>query len=253
MAIYENFAEVYDTFMQDIPYEQWIDYIEKIYKKFGLKPNLIAELGCGTGNISNKLAKKGYDLIGIDNSFQMLSKAKEKANKENLNVLYLEQDMREFELYGTVDSILSICDSINYILDENDLLKVFKLVNNYLEPKGLFIFDINTLYKFKNILSTNSFCETTENSAYTLENYFDEDEMINEFYTNFFIKDKSLNLYHRFEEFHYEKAYTIEKIKQLIEKSGLKLLAVYNELTFDIPKENSERIFFVAQEITKVK
>ncbi len=194
MSIYENFAEVYDTFMQDTPYEQWVNYIEEIYKKFGLKPNLIAELGCGTGNISNKLAKKGYDLIGIDNSFQMLAKAKEKANKENLNVLYLEQDMREFELYGTVDCILSICDSINYILDENELLEVFKLVNNYLDPKGLFIFDINTIYKFKNILSTNTFCETTENSAYTLENYFAEDEMINEFYTNFFIKDKNSNL-----------------------------------------------------------
>lgn len=253
MAIYENFAEVYDTFMQDTPYEDWVNYIEKLFKKFGLAPNLIAELGCGTGNISNKLAKKGYDLIGIDNSFQMLAKAKEKANNENLNILYLEQDMREFELYGTVDCILSICDSINYILDENELLEVFKLVNNYLDPKGLFIFDINTLYKFKNILSTNSFCETTEDSAYTLENYFDEDEMLNEFYTNFFIKDKNSNLYHRFEEFHYEKAYTLEKIKQLIEKSGLKLLAVYDELTFDNPKENSERIFFVAQEITKLK
>lgn len=251
MSIYENFAEVYDTFMQDVLYEEWVEYIEEIFKHFNIKPNLIAELGCGTGNICNKLAKKGYELIGIDNSFQMLTKAKEKANKENLNVLYLEQDMREFELYGTVDCILSICDSINYILEENELLKVFKLVNNYLEPQGIFIFDINTVYKFKNILSTNTFSETTETSAYTLENYFDENEMINEFYTNFFIKDKSSNFYHRFEEIHYEKAYTIEKIKYLIEKAGLKLLGVYNELTLEAPKSNSERVFFVAKEILK--
>lgn len=253
MSMYENFAQVYDIFMKDTPYNQWVLYIEKIWEKFNLKPSLIAEIGCGTGNITNILAKKGYDLIGIDNSFQMLSKAKEKAIKEDLNILYLQQDMREFELYGTVDCILSICDSINYILEEDELLQVFKLVNNYLEPNGLFIFDINTIYKFQNILGENSFSETTESSAYTLENYFDEDNMINEFYTNFFIQDEETNLYHRFEEFHYEKAYEIEKIKQLLEKSGLKFLAVYDELTFNKPTKNSERVFFIAQEINKNK
>lgn len=248
MSIYENFAEVYDTFMENIPYEEWLIYIEKIWAKFNIKPKLIADLGCGTGNITIPLAKKGYELIGIDNSFQMLAKAREKSIKENLNILYLEQDMREFELYGTVDCIISICDSINYILEEDELLQVFKWVNNYLEPKGLFIFDINTIYKFENILSDNSFSQTTENSAYTLENYFDNEEMINEFYTNFFIEDEKTNLYHRFEEIHYEKAYSIKKIKELIKKSGLELLAVYDELTFNKPKEDSQRVFFIACE-----
>lgn len=248
MSIYENFAEVYDTFMENIPYEEWLIYIEKIWAKFNIKPKLIADLGCGTGNITIPLAKKGYELIGIDNSFQMLAKAREKSIKENLNILYLEQDMREFELYGTVDCIISICDSINYILEENELLQVFKWVNNYLEPKGLFIFDINTIYKFENILSDNSFSQTNENSAYTLENYFDNEEMINEFYTNFFIEDEKTNLYHRSEEIHYEKAYSIKKIKELIRKSGLELLAVYDELTFNEPKEDSQRVFFIACE-----
>ncbi|WP_317367095.1 class I SAM-dependent methyltransferase [uncultured Tyzzerella sp.] len=248
MSIYENFSEVYDTFMENIPYEDWLIYIEKIWAKFNLNPKLIADLACGTGNITIPLAKKGYELIGIDNSFQMLAKAREKSIKENVNILYLEQDMQEFELYGTVDCVLSICDSINYILEEDDLLQVFKLVNNYLDPKGLFIFDINTVYKFKNILADNSFSGTTKNSAYTLENYFDNEEMINEFYTNFFIKDKKTNLYHRFEEIHYEKAYSIKKIKELIKKSGLELLAVYDELTFNEPKEDSQRVFFIARE-----
>ncbi len=248
MSIYENFAEVYDTFMENIPYDQWLVYIEKIWQKFNLKPHLIADLGCGTGNITIPLAKKGYELIGIDASYQMLSKAREKSIKENVNILYLEQDMRDFELYGTVDCIISMCDSINYILEESELLQVFKWVNNYLEPKGLFIFDINTIYKFENILGDNSFSQTNENSAYTLENYFDNNEMINEFYTNFFIEDEKTGLYHRFEEIHYEKAYSIEKIKELIKKSGLNLLGVYDELTFDEPKEDSQRVFFVACE-----
>lgn len=251
MSIYENFAQVYDTFMEDIPYKEWVCYIEKIWKKYDKTPKLVAELGCGTGNMTIPLAKKGYELIGIDMSYQMLAKAREKATKEDVNILFLEQDMTEFELYGTVDSIISICDSVNYILEEDELLQVFKLVNNYLEPKGLFIFDINTIYKFENILSCNSFSQTTENSAYTLENYYDEDEMINEFYTNFFIQDEKTKMYHRFEEIHYEKGYTIEKIKTLLEKANLKVLAVYDEQTFNEPKEDSQRVFFVAQEITK--
>ena len=247
MAIYEDFARVYDTFMSNIPYDDWLLYIEKIWQKFNLQPKLIAELGCGTGNITIPLAKKGYDIIGIDLSSSMLIQAKEKSIKENLDILFIQQDMRKFELYGTVDCILSICDSINYILEEDELLQVFKLVYKHLENNGLFIFDINTIYKFENILSYNSFSETTEDAAYTLENYFDDENMINEFYTNFFIKDKNNGLYHRFEEMHYEKAYSIKKIKELIKKSGLKLLGIYDELSFNEPKYDSQRVFFVAR------
>ena len=194
MAIYENFAKVYDIFMENIPYEEWVLYLEKIFKKYEKSPKLVAELGCGTGTMTTLLAKKGYEMIGIDFSEQMLAKAREKAIDNKVNILFLEQDMTEFELYGTVDCVISVCDSINYILEEEQLFKVFKLVNNYLEPKGLFIFDINTKYKFENILGCNSFSQTTEDAAYTLENYYDEEEELNEFYTNFFIKDKETNL-----------------------------------------------------------
>lgn len=248
MSIYENFATVYDTFMENIPYDKWLIYIEKIWQKFNLTPKLIADIGCGTGNITIPLAKKGYDLIGIDLSFQMLDKAKEKALNQNLDILFLQQDMTQFELFGTVDCIISLCDSVNYILEEKELLTFFKLVNNYLEPKGLFIFDINTIYKFEHILGDNSFSQTTENSAYTLENYFDKEEMINEFYTNFFIQNKKTGLYERFEEIHYEKAYTIQKIKSLLNQAGLKILGIYDECTFDKPSAKSQRVFFVACE-----
>lgn len=248
MSAYENFSEVYDKFMSDTPYDKWIEYIKSIWDKFSLKPKLIAELGCGTGNITQRLADKGYDMIGIDYSESMLSKAIEKSAKSKKEILYLNQDMREFELYGTVDCIISLCDSINYITEEEDLLAVFKLVNNYLDPKGLFIFDLNTIYKFKEILGQNSFSQTDENSAYTWENYYDEEEKINEYYTNFFIKDDKTGLYSRFEEEHYEKGYEIETIKKIINDSGLEFVAVYDELTFNEPTDKSQRIFFVARE-----
>lgn len=247
MTDYEGFAEVYDTYMQDIPYDAWTAYIQRIWEHFGLKPRLVCDLACGTGNMTVRLAEKGYDMIGIDLSDAMLTKAREKSPQ---NVLYLNQDMREFELYGTVDSIICLCDSINYITDKDDLLKVFKLANNYLDPKGLFIFDINTIHKFRDIMADNSYSESNENSAYTWENYYDEDERINEFYTNFFIEQEN-GLYKRFEEFHYEKGYTIEEISKLIEQSGLKLLGIFDELTLTPPTKDSSRIYFVAQEITK--
>ena len=253
MSSYETFAKVYDTFMSDVPYDKWIDYIKKIWKNYKLTPKLVLDLACGTGNISSRLANDGYEMIGIDLSADMLEAAMEKNSHLFANakpVLYLNQDMREFELYGTVDCVLCLCDSINYITDEDDLLQVFRLVNNYLEPNGLFIFDINTIYKFKNILSDNSYGQTTQNAAYTWENYYDEDENINEFYTNFFIKNSG-GSYDRFEECHYEKGYTVEKIKELLDKAGLIFEAVYDDNSFDAPRPDSQRLYFIARESGK--
>jgi len=250
---YNDFAQVYDLFMEDIPYDEWVSYLEAVWRNYDFKPKLIAELGCGTGNITHRLAKKGYDMIGIDVSDTMLLQAREKAVEENQEILYLLQDMREFELYGTVDCIISLCDSLNYITDENDLLEVFRLADNYLEPNGLFIFDMNTEYKFKEILGNNTFAEAEEEAAYIWENFYDEEEKINEYYVSFFVRDKKSQMYRRFEEEHYEKAYSLETVKKLLNKAGLKFLAVYDAFTFDVPKAESERVYFIAQEIKKNK
>lgn len=246
MTCYDKFAKVYDIYMENIPYDKWTEYTIEIFNKHNLPKTtgIIAELGCGTGNMTKRLYEKGFDMIGIDISEQMLMVAREKSDQ---NILYLEQDMTEFELYGTVDAIVSYCDSINYITSEDELLTVFKLVNNYLDINGLFVFDINTIYKLKNILGNNSFCQTTDDSAYTCENYYDEESNVNEFYTNFFIENDN-GKYDRYEEYHYEKGYSVNKIKELIEKSGLEFVACYDELTFNQPDNKSERVFFVARE-----
>lgn len=252
MEAYESFASIYDIFMSNVEYDKWIDYIQEIWEKNRCKPNLIAELGCGTGNITQRLAQKGYDMIGIDISEDMLSEAKQKAERENLNILYILQDMREFELYGTVDCILALCDSLNYITETEDLLQVFQLVNNYLEPGGLFLFDINTEYKFETIFAQNVFAETTENAAYIWENFYDKEEKINEFYMNFFVQ-LSDGTYRRDEEFHCERAYGLKEIKTLLTESGLEFVCAYDAYTFEKPKTTSERIFVVAKERLKEK
>lgn len=251
MEAYESFASVYDMFMEDMDYDMWLEYIEKICQKEGLSPKLGLDLGCGTGNMTIRLAKSGIDMIGVDISDQMLSEAVKKSKADGLDILYLLQDMREFELYGTVDLIVSLCDSLNYITEPDDLLTVFKLVNNYLDPKGLFIFDIKTEYEFKEVMGDNSFSHTADDAAYIWENYYDEDEKINEYYMNFFIKDKD-SKYTRFEEYHYEKAYSVEDIMELLDEAGLEFISVYDAFTFNPPKADSTRLYFVAREKGKM-
>lgn len=247
MEAYKGLAKVYDLFMQQTPYSTWVNHIESIFKKYSLNPKLILELGCGTGNITTLMQSKGYDMIGVDISEDMLIEANIKAKKNNQDILFLNQDMREFELYGSVDSCICLCDSLNYILEKEEIIDTFKLVNNYLNPKGLFIFDLNTEYKFKNIFSHNSFSQTEDNASYIWENFYYEEDMVNEYYTNVFIKDKK-GKYDRYEEFHYQKAYKTEEIINLINCSNLKFLGAYDAFTFNKPKEDSQRLIFIAQE-----
>ncbi len=172
MESYTIFSSVYDKLMSDIPYEQWIVNIKKIWEKYNIEPNLIVDLCCGSGTMTKLLSDEGLDVIGIDKSFDMLMEARDKLPTN----LFLNQDMTEFELYGTVDSILCLCDSLNYLLDEKDVLKTLKLCDNYLNPNGLLIFDVNTKYKFKELLGTNMFGGNFEDFSYIWENYFFQNE-----------------------------------------------------------------------------
>ena len=155
--MYKRFADVYDQLVQDVPYSKWADYLQSAFLKFGQNPELILELGCGTGSMAIELAKRGYDVIGLDISAEMLSKAYEKAKKNKTDILFINQDMRNFRLHGKVDAVLCLLDSLNYIPALSDVKKVFKLVSKYLNPSGLFIFDLNSPYKLSTVLGQNIF------------------------------------------------------------------------------------------------
>ena len=248
MDAYTSFASVYDTFMDNIPYEEWADYLIGLLKEYGIADGLVADLGCGTGNMTELLADAGYDMIGIDNAEEMLEIAMEKRAESGHDILYLLQDMREFELYGTVKAIVSICDSVNYITDEEDLLEVFRLVNNYLDPKGIFIFDFNTVYKYRELMGNQTIAEDREDCSFIWDNYYYEDEKINEYELSLFIREGESELYRKYQETHFQKAYELETMKALIEESGLEYITAYDAFTKNEPTKQSERIYVIARE-----
>ena len=245
---YKNFATVYDMFMDNVPYDKWAKYLHKLLKANGVKKGIIAELGCGTGRMTRKLRDMGYDMIGIDLSEEMLQVATEK-EQEGIagEILYLNQDMREFELFGTVAAVVSVCDSMNYITEEQDLLKVFKLAANYLDPGGVFIFDMNTSYYYKKILGETTICDNREEGSLIWENYYDNKTAINEFDITLYIR-RNCEIYERFEETHYQRAYSISAVKKLLKKAGFINIRAYKALTCDAPDAKTERVYFVAEE-----
>lgn len=275
MEAYSSFAEVYDLFMDNVPYEEWCAYITGLLKEYGIEDGLLLDLGCGTGKLTRLLKRAGFDMIGVDNSGEMLeiardaeyetefdgdvmaeefeeNNAPQEGEGETAPILYLLQDMREFELYGTVRGVVSICDSMNYILQEEDLLQVFRLVNNYLDPKGIFIFDLNTLYKYRELLGENTISENREEGSFIWENYFDEESGINEYDLTLFIREEE-GLYRKYQETHYQRAYELERVKGLLEEAGMEFVAAYDAFTKEPVKQDSERIYIIAREQGKAE
>lgn len=240
---YTLFSKVYDALTDDVEYEKRCEFLEKIFSKHLLnKPELICDLGCGTGSVCTILSKKGYDMIGVDSSEEMLICAQEK-NKDG-KILYLNQDMTDFELYGTVDVFLSMLDSVNYLTEDDDFETCLNLCKNYLNPGGVFIFDVNTLYKYENVLSDNTFVFEKDNIFYTWENEKDSDFHI--FNLNFFVKNSS-GSYDRFTEQHFQRYYSDKEIREKIKNSGLILEAVYPDLSLGKIKDNEQRLFYVVK------
>lgn len=246
MEAYTGFAEVYDVFQDNVPYEEWCSYVTGLLKEYQVMDGLVLDLGCGTGSLTELMARSGYDMIGIDNSGEMLQIAMNKRNASGLDILYLLQDMRGFELYGTVKAVISICDSINYIMEYQELVEVFRLVNNYLDPKGVFIFDLNTEYKYREMLADNTFAEDREESSFIWNNFYDEEDRVNEYDLTLFVKEGEL--YRKFEETHYQRAYGLDQVRQAISEAGMEFVAAYDACTRNPVQQDSERIYVIARE-----
>lgn len=242
MNSYTDFAYVYDKLI-DQDYEKWADYIETLFEKSGVSPSLVLDLGCGTGSITALLAARGYDMIGVDLSCDMLNVARDKAQSLGADILYLCQDIRELELYGTVDAVVCTLDVLNYITDENELSSVFSLVKNYLNPGGVFLFDVNTKYKLSRVLGANTFVTEENGVFYTWENEYEKG--LSRQYLTFFADCGGS--YKRFDESHIQRAYSLRKIRKLLLKNGFETLGEFEALTLKKPRLNSEKVVFLSK------
>lgn len=276
MPSYDGFARVYDTFMDNVPYQEWSAYLQKILTEFGImagkkhsaptddlleqEKHEILDIGCGTGTLTELLAKAGYDMIGIDSSGEMLEIAMEKKEKSGLDILYLCQDMRELELYGTVGAAVSVCDTLNYLLQEEDVIRTFSLVDNYLYPGGIFIFDFNTVYKYSEVIGDVTIAENRDDCSFIWENYYHAPEEINEYDLTIFVNEKNGNpengrmpseLYRKYQETHYQRGYTLQQMTCFLEKAGLQFVRAEDADTHRQVTEQSERIYVIAKECRK--
>lgn len=250
MNAYTDFASVYDKFMDETPYEQWSKNIISMLREYGILEGLVLELGCGTGTLTELLSADGYDMIGVDCSGEMLQIACCKREKSKRDILYLNQDMRDFELYGTVRAVISVCDSLNYLLTDEDIIKCFQLVNNYLDPKGTFVFDFNTVYKYETVIGDTVIAENREDCSFIWENYYDADAQLNEYDLTVFVREdeEDTDIFRRFQETHYQRGYRLLEMKRFLEAAGLVFVKAMDADTLGEVTQKSERIYCIARE-----
>lgn len=264
MEMYQDFAEVYDKFMDNTPYEQWAERLDSLIAKYGVsrperdaegildsERNLVVDLGCGTGTLTELMYRKGYDMIGVDLSEAMLNLAMAKKEESGSEILYLQQDMRQLELYSTVGTVFSLCDSLNYILEEEELSEVFSLVNNYLFPGGLFVFDFNTVHKYRDVIGESTIAETREDCSFIWENFYDPEEEINEYDLTVFVREEG-EYFRRFTETHLQRGYTPEQMTRLVEEAGMAVVEIRDADTGKEVTEESQRVYVVARERGKL-
>jgi len=247
MNSYTNFASIYDKLVkEDIDYEKWVDYIEEIFARYKKSPKLVCDLACGTGNITLPMAKRGYDMIGVDKSTQMLSVAREKAADENADIMFLAQSFTKLDLYGGCDAFLCMIDGFNYVMSPKTLFDIAKRIKTcFLEKGGLVIFDLSSRYKFEHYIGNNTFVYDKDGIFYVSENKFHEKSGLSDMYLNFFVK--SGKTYRRFCERHLQKSYAETEIKQIFHKAGFERVDSFSPLTFLPPEKTDFRTVFVAE------
>ena len=249
MGGYADFAAFYDRLTDDVGYPQRADYIAELLMEHGMKKGIVLDLACGTGSLTLELSKRGYEMIGVDASPDMLCAAQEKCAQAGAEVLFLCQPMEALDLYGTVNAAVCTLDSLNHITDPDTLREVLRRVSLFLEPGGLFVFDVNTPYKHREVLGNNVFVFDREDVFCVWQNTLSEDGFQVQMDLDFFAYNDEDDRYTRTQESFCERAYTDEEIRGFIEKSGMKLLETYAGDSFEPVQPDTQRIVYVAQKI----
>lgn len=246
MSSYNILSKVYDNLTDNVEYEARSNYISGFFHSYCTVCKNVLDLACGSGTMTVLLAKKGFNMTGVDFSEDMLAEAYSKAVENDLKIQFVQQDMRELNLLSKMDAVVCCLDSINHLLSVEDVEKVFKNVSSCLEENGLFVFDVNTVYKHQEILKDNSFVFETENSFLVWQNELCEDGRTVNLYIDLFCSEDGIKYFRESEDFS-EKAYTIEELSNALEKSDFEIIGIYDDLSLDKPKEDSDRLYFVCK------
>ncbi|MBD3184393.1 methyltransferase domain-containing protein [Candidatus Poribacteria bacterium] len=242
---YTKFAAAYDQMMENVDYDRWADYIDRLFSFYNHHPKRVLDIACGTGSATIKLAEKGYQMSGTDRALEMLIWAREKAEKNKLHLTLWQQDMRYLSIKKPYyDAALCLYDSINYITTEEEMLEFFHRVNEALRPKGMFIFDVTTEHNIVKHFHRQTFAESYDDFSYIWRNLYFHQEKVCKTILTFFLKED--DHYGKYEELHIQKIYSIKQMKKMLDDSGFKLLSSFDAFTFNRWGRTSERINLTA-------
>ncbi|MCA1057980.1 class I SAM-dependent methyltransferase [Rossellomorea aquimaris] len=244
---YERFAYVYDYLMQDVPYDGWLEYVNQQAADYSVQGRRVLDIACGTGELSLRLARNGYDVTGVDLSQDMLTIAREKASAQNVQLRLFQQDMSKLDSLGEYDIVTIFCDSLNYLEEESDVINTFNGVHSHLKKDGLFLFDVHSIFKMTQIFMNQTFTLTDEDVSYIWECFPGECSNSVEHELTFFVKEDETGQYERVEELHKQRTYPILMLKEWITNNGFELLNITADFTGESPTDQSERIFFACK------
>lgn len=244
---YEQFALLYDELMNDVPYEKWVEFTKQSLTQAGMKAAKILDVACGTGNVTLPLVKEGYDVVGVDLSEEMLTVAQQKLGEARHMIPFYQQDMRELDVPGEFDCVTIFCDSLNYVLQEEGIQETFRRVYHHLHKDGLFLFDVHSLYKIHHIFQNETYTVNGDEIALIWNCFPGEESDSVEHDLTFFVRDEEDDVYHRFDELHMQRAYTVEDVTKWLEESGFTVLRVTGDFERTEVTEQTERIFFMAK------
>lgn len=245
MSSYTAFARYYDSLTLNVNYPERAEYLCNLFSRYSHNAGITLDLACGTGSLTVELAKRGLDIYGIDGSMSMLSVAQQKAADNDLNILFLCQQMQHIDLYGTVDTVICALDSINHLTSEKDVQSAFQRVSLFLNEDGFFVFDVNTIYKHKFVLANNTFVYDTDDVFCVWQNNYESKNNRVGISLDFFARDDEV--YHRSSEHFFERAYSTEQLISMLNQVGLELVHIYGDLSFQEPNDKSERLVFVTK------
>lgn len=245
MSSYSFFAKYYDELTQNVEYSRRADYFSALLLSCGIESGTVLDLACGTGSLTVELAKHGYDMIGVDASGDMLCRAQNKAFESGVSPMFLCQRMQELDLYGTVDAAVCSLDSINHLTDEKDVKRTFERLRLFVAPGGVFIFDVNTVYKHKNVLGDNAFVYEYPDVFCVWQNSFNEQDNTVDIALDFF--ENCGETYKRRSENFSERAYEIDFLKSLLDTAGFDTEFVFDDMSREPLRADSQRAVIAAR------